>query len=76
MIIPFSFLLMIKDEKYNNILRQTLITLPTILIIEFLQAFTHTGTFDIDDILLNYIGTLLFTFIITRFSITIYWNQN
>lgn len=69
MLIPLSFILMIKNQKYNNILRQTLITLPIIIFIEFLQTFTHTGTFDVDDIILNYLGTIIFTFIITRFNL-------
>ena len=69
MLMPLSFLLMIKDKKYNNVLKQSLIILPTIIIIEFLQAITRTGSFDIDDIILNYIGTLVFTFLITRFNI-------
>lgn len=69
MLIPLSFLLMIKNKKYNNIFRQVIIILPTVIVIELLQAFTHTGIFDIDDILLNYLGTIIFTFIITRFSI-------
>ena len=69
MLIPLSFLLMIKNKKYNNIIKQSIIILPIIIIIEFLQATTHTGAFDIDDIILNYIGTLFFTFLITRFNI-------
>ena len=67
MLIPLSLLLMIKNKKYNNILKQSIIILPITIIIEFLQASTHTGIFDIDDIILNYIGTLIFTFLITRF---------
>lgn len=69
MLLPLSFLLMIKNKKFNNILKQSIIILPIIIIIELLQALTHTGTFDIDDIILNYIGTLIFTFLITRFHI-------
>lgn len=69
MLIPFSFLLMIKDKKFNNALRQNVIILPMIIIIEILQAFTHTGVFDIDDIILNYLGVIIFTFIITRFKL-------
>ena len=60
---------MIKDKKYNNVLKQSLIILPTILTIEVLQASTHTGSFDVDDIILNYGGTLIFTLLITRFHI-------
>lgn len=66
--IPFSFLLMINNLKYRNILKQSIIILPTIIIIEFFQIFTHTGSFDIDDIILNYMGVVIFTFIITRFK--------
>ena len=69
MIIPMSFLLMIKNKKFNNIFWQSLITLPMILIIEVFQASTHTGAFDIDDIILNYFGTVVFALIITRFGI-------
>jgi len=69
MLIPLSLLLMIKDEKYNNILRQMKIILPLIISIEIFQAATHIGAFDIDDILLNCLGTIIFTFLITRFSI-------
>ena len=69
MIIPLSFLLMIKDNKYNSIFRQSIIILPIIISIELFQAFTHTGVFDIDDILLNYFGTVIFIFLITRFKI-------
>lgn len=69
MLIPLSFLLMLKNKKYNNIFKQTLIILPTIISIEILQAFTHTGSFDIDDIILNYFGVIIFTFLITRFSL-------
>ena len=68
-LIPLSFLLIIKDKKYNNVLKQSIIILPVILIIEVLQASTHTGAFDVDDIILNYVGTLIFTFLITRFHI-------
>jgi len=69
MLIPLSFLLMIKNKKFNNILKQSIIILPIIIIIELLQASTHTGSFDIDDIILNYVGILIFTFFITRFCV-------
>ena len=69
MLIPLSFLLMIKNLKNKNILRQSVIIIPIIIIIEVLQAFTHTGSFDIDDIILNYMGVVVFTFLITRFKI-------
>lgn len=69
MLIPLSFLLMIKNKKYNNILKQFIIVFPVIILIEVFQAFTHVGTFDVDDIFLNYFGTVIFTYVITRFQI-------
>ena len=68
-LVPLSFLLMVKDKKFNNVFKQSLIILPVILCIEILQAFTHTGIFDIDDIILNYLGIVIFTFLITRVHI-------
>lgn len=69
MLVPLSFLLMTRNKKFNNILKQSIITFPIIIFIEILQAFTHTGSFDIDDIFLNYMGTVIFTFLITRFGL-------
>lgn len=69
MLIPLSFLLMIKNKKYNNILNQIKIILPIILCIEFLQLYSDTGVFDIDDIILNLSGVIIFTFLITRFHL-------
>lgn len=68
-LIPLSFLLMIENKKYNNFLKQTYILLPIILGIELLQNYTHTGSFDVDDIILNYLGVILFTFLITKFNL-------
>ena len=59
MLFPLSFLLMIKNKKYNNVLWQTIIVFPLIILIEVLQGVTHTGVFDIDDIFLNIIGGIL-----------------
>lgn len=69
MLTPLSFLLMIKNKKFNNIFWQSIIILPIILLIEVTQALTHIGSFDIDDIILNYVGTIIFTFLITRFHL-------
>lgn len=69
MLIPLSFLLMLKNKKYYNVFKQLMVVLPIVIAIEVLQAFTHTGSFDIDDILLNYLFTIIFTLIITRFSL-------
>lgn len=69
MLVPLSFLLMVKNKKYNNVLRQLLIIIPIVILIELLQEITNVGAFDIDDIILNVFGVMLFTFIITRFDI-------
>lgn len=66
MLVPFSFLLMLLNDKYKNILKQTIIILPTIIIIEVLQAATYTGTFDIDDIILNYLGAVIFIILLGK----------
>lgn len=67
--IPLSFLLILKDNKYKNILRQTLILLPSIPMTELLQMITSVGVFDIDDIILNYLGVLLFIIIMNIVNI-------
>ena len=67
--IPLSFLLILKDNKYKNILRQTVIILPSILMTETLQMITNVGVFDIDDIILNYLGILLFVIIMNIVNI-------
>ena len=67
--IPLSFLLILKDNKYKNILKQTLIVFPSILMTELLQMITSVGVFDIDDIILNYFGVLLFIIIMNIVNI-------
>ena len=69
MLVPLSLLLMLLNDKYKNILKQTIIILPTIILIEVLQAFTYTGTFDVDDIILNYIGTIIFILLLGKTKI-------
>jgi len=69
MLIPLSFLLMIKNVKYKNIFRQSLVILPVTIFIELFQGLSGVGSFDYDDIILNYVFTIIFTFIITRFSL-------
>ena len=73
--IPLSFLLILKDNKYKNILRQTVIILPSILMTEILQMITNVGVFDIDDIILNYLGVLLFVIIINIVNVDKIYKQ-
>ena len=63
---------MVKDNKYKNIFKQLKIILVMIVCIEFLQLLTGTGTLDIDDVILNSGGVIIFTFLITRFKIIDY----
>ena len=65
-LVPLAFLLMIKDKKYNSIIYQSFIIIPLILFIEIIQSFTHTGVFDVDDIILNYLGSIIFIFIMSK----------
>ena len=60
---------MVKNKKYKNILKQMLFLLPLIIGIELFQEITGTGSFDIDDIILNVTGPIIFTFLITRFHV-------
>lgn len=73
--IPLSFLLILKDNKYKNILRQTVILLPSILMTEILQMITNVGVFDIDDIILNYLGVLLFVIIMNIVNVDKIYKQ-
>lgn len=73
--IPLSFLLILKDNKYKNILRQTVIILPSILMTETLQMITNVGVFDIDDIILNYLGVLLFVIIMNIVNVNKIYKQ-
>lgn len=73
--IPLSFLLILKDNKYKNILRQTVIILPSILMTETLQMITNVGVFDIDDIILNYLGFLLLVIIMNIVNVDKIYKQ-
>ena len=78
--VPLSLLLILKDKKYNNYLKQMKIIFPTILIIEITQLFTRVGTFDVDDIILNNLGVIIFLYLINKFKlidkITIVFNKS
>lgn len=67
--IPISFLLAIKDNKYRKIKNQFIFLLSTVLLIETIQVITITGSFDIDDFILNVTGALLFFLIINKLNL-------
>ena len=75
MLIPLSILLMFKNDKYKNIFRQMIIIFITTILIELLQVLTSTGSLDIDDIILNFSGSIIFTFLITKFKIVDYLKE-
>ena len=57
--IPFGLLYPITFEKGKNFFRLCLMSLAVILGLELVQMWTNFGAFDVDDILLNFVGTLL-----------------
>ena len=57
---PLSFLLIVKDKKYTKIGNQIMILLPLVFFIEVIQLITMVGRFDVDDIILNVGGGIVF----------------
>ncbi len=56
---PFGFLLPIMSRRLRGFFRIVLSGLALSLVVEFIQLVTHTGCFDVDDLLLNTIGAAL-----------------
>ncbi len=75
MLMPFSLLLMLKDDRYRKIYVQAIIIFITTSSIEILQLLTNAGAFDIDDIILNFSGALLFSIVMIIFKIPKYLNK-
>ncbi len=59
MFMPFGFLLPIMSRKLRGFFRVVLSGLALSLAVECIQLLTHTGCFDVDDLLLNTIGSAL-----------------
>lgn len=57
--IPFGILLPYNIKKFNGFVSVMLVTFLFSLLIESVQLITRTGSFDVDDILLNTIGGIL-----------------
>ena len=64
--VPLSFLLLLKDEKYKKLKNQLTFLFVAIFIVEVLQLLLGVGVFDIDDIILNIGGCLLFVMITSK----------
>ncbi len=57
---PFGILIpIIFKEKFNNIKNFTLLMIGIILCVEIIQFITLKGTFDVDDLILNLLGTII-----------------
>ena len=56
--IPFGFLLLIVYNKINSFFKFFASNILFILFVESFQFFTRIGCFDVDDIILNFVGSL------------------
>lgn len=59
MFTPFGFFLPRLNKRFQNITFFILISIIIMLIIELLQYLTMSGSFDVDDALLNVIGVII-----------------
>lgn len=57
--IPLGFFLPILFKKYKSFFKTIILVICFSLLVETLQYITHTGVFDIDDIILNSFGGIL-----------------
>ena len=64
--VPLSLLLLLKDEKYKKLKNQLTFLFVAVFIVEVLQLLLGVGVFDIDDIILNIGGCLLFVMITSK----------
>lgn len=55
--IPLGFF--VSNKNHKNVFKALIICLSVILSIELIQLFFKIGFFDVDDIILNFIGALL-----------------
>ena len=65
-LMPLSFLLVLRDKKYESYKSQLKILFITVLGIELLQFFLSAGRLDVDDFILNIGGALLFFTILKK----------
>ena len=61
---PFAFFLPLLFKRQNNLKFFTLTMILIVLIIELLQFITLSGSFDIDDLILNVLGAIIFYMIL------------
>jgi glycopeptide antibiotics resistance protein len=68
-LMPLSIILILIDSKNNNIKRQLIFLICTTFIIEIFQLLFGTGSFDIDDFILNIGGSIIMLIIINKLNI-------
>lgn len=57
---PFGvFLPLLFKNKINNIVKFTLVMIGIVFVVEFIQFITLCGAFDVDDIILNVLGSII-----------------
>lgn len=66
LLIPAGILLPIANKKFINILPYTMLVITFLVIVELIQVLTKRGSFDIDDVILNYVGSII-PFVISSF---------
>ena len=68
-LMPLSFLLVLKNEKYKQTNNQYLALSIIVISVECLQLLLSAGRFDIDDYILNVGGALIFFTIISKIKL-------
>lgn len=56
---PFGFILVLKFNRINNLLNVVLVGILTSTLIELIQLLLPNRAFDVDDIILNGLGTMM-----------------
>lgn len=57
--VPYGFLLPFTYKKFNNFIKCISVIFISVLIIELFQLITILGSFDVDDIILNLMGSIV-----------------
>jgi glycopeptide antibiotics resistance protein len=57
--IPLGIFIPILFQRTRRFIKMVFISVGSILVVELIQFFTYTGTFDIDDIILNTLGVTM-----------------
>lgn len=70
MLTPLAILLPRLFSSFNNILKYSITIIIITIFIEVIQLIFNIGSFDVDDILLNFIGSLLFYYLCNKTRIT------